>query len=217
MVWLEKLFWSKCRKSILEKFFLEHRFHQKTGFFIREVARDTWEQLNNVRRELANLENIGILRSHTDKNKKTYTLDMRCSYINELGLIFLMNFDPVTRLKEYFKGMRKMSLLVVGDGLEDMMRDTTNNLIDILIIGDIDKSDFSLFLEKHFFGRKIKYAVVSEDDFYNRIKFGDKLLTTILSQPGNKVVKDSLKIKDALPALRSEPRKDRPLVLRKKR
>jgi flagellar biosynthesis/type III secretory pathway ATPase len=73
-----------------------------------------------------------------------------------------------------------------------MTRESTNNLIDILVIGDIDKENFNLFLTKHFFGRKIKYAVISEKEFQERLKFGDKLIGRILNQPGNVILKDSM-------------------------
>lgn len=92
-----------------------------------------------------------------------------------------------------------MSLLVVGGGIEDMKQPSTNNLIDILIIGEIDKNDFSLFLSKNFFGRKIKYAVISPDEFQQRLRFGDKLILKIINQPGNRILKDSLNIKKHLP------------------
>ena len=75
-----------------------------------------------------------------------------------------------------------------------MTRPSTNNLIDVLIIGEVDRTDFQIFLTKNFFGRKIKYAVISEQEFHQRLKFGDKLITRILKQPGNQVLKDSLGI-----------------------
>lgn len=196
---LEKLFGSRCRKKILEKFILEYKFNPKSEFFIRELCRDIDEQINAVRRELENLEKLGILKSKLVDNKKIFSLNMKCDYIEELGAIFGKCFDSLGALSEYFKGRRNMSLLVVGGGIEDMSQLSTNNLIDILIIGDIDKTDFSIFLGKNFFGRKIKYAVISEEDFHQRLKFGDKLILKIINQPGNCVLKDSLGIQEHIP------------------
>ncbi|MEI6711333.1 MAG: hypothetical protein WCK88_03830 [bacterium] len=42
----------------MEKFFLEHTFNPQKDFFIRELCRDINEQINAVRRELENLENL---------------------------------------------------------------------------------------------------------------------------------------------------------------
>ena len=81
-----------------------------------------------------------------------------------------------------------------------MSKPSTNNLIDILIIGEIDKTDFSIFLGKNFFGRKIKYAVITEEEFHQRLRFGDKLIIKIINQPGNCVLKDSLGIEEHIVA-----------------
>jgi hypothetical protein len=77
-----------------------------------------------------------------------------------------------------------------------MTRESTNNLIDILIIGEIDKENFWLFLTKHFFWRKIKYAVITEKEFKERLKYWDKLISRILTQNGNIILKDSLGLKE---------------------
>jgi len=111
-------------------------------------------------------------------------------------MIFGKSFDAMGKLEEYFRGKHNLSLLVVGGGIEDMTRESTNNLIDILVIGEIDKDNFNLFLTKHFFGRKIKYAVISEKEFTERMKFGDKLISRIMNQSGNVILKDSLGLKD---------------------
>lgn len=192
---LEKLFWSNCRKKLLEKFFLEHTFNPKKDFFIRELCRDIDEQINAVRRELENLEKLWILKSRWEDNTKHYSLNLTCNILPDLQMIFGKSFDAMGKLEEYFRGKHNLSLLVVGGGIEDMTRESTNNLIDILVIGDIDKDNFNLFLTKHFFGRKIKYAVISEKEFTERMKFGDKLITRILNQSGNVILKDSLGLK----------------------
>mgnify|MGYP005713703831 FL=1 len=80
-----------------------------------------------------------------------------------------------------------------------MSSPSTNNLIDILIIGEIDKTDFGIFLSKNFFGRKVKYAVISQSEFDQRVRFGDKLIIKIINQPGNQILKDSLGISKHLP------------------
>lgn len=192
---LEKLFWSNCRKKLLEKFFLEHTFNPQKDFFIRELCRDIDEQINAVRRELDNLEKLGILKSRKEDNQKHYSLNLQCPILPELRLIFWKSFDAVEKINEFFRGKHHLSLLIIGGGIEDMTRESTNNLIDILVIGEIDKELFGLFLTKHFFGRKIKYAVISEAEFQERLKFGDKLISRILSQPGNMILRDALWLK----------------------
>lgn len=82
---------------------MEYTFNPKSQFFIRELCRDIDEQINAVRRELENLENLGILKSKKVDNKKTYSLDMKCPYIDELSSIFSHCFDSLGALNDYFK------------------------------------------------------------------------------------------------------------------
>lgn len=55
---LSKIFGSKCRAKLLEKFFLEHYAGRNEGFHMRGLARDLDEQINSVKRELDNLEDL---------------------------------------------------------------------------------------------------------------------------------------------------------------
>jgi hypothetical protein len=74
-------------------------------------------------------------------------------------------------------------------------RDIWNNcIVDIFLIGEIDKIDFNNFLAKTFFNRKIKYAIITVDDFYKRLEFSDKLIYNILTQNWNTFLKDDLKV-----------------------
>jgi hypothetical protein len=66
------------------------------------------------------------------------------------------------------------------------------------LIWEIDKDEFNEFLANVFYGRKVKYAIISAEDFYHRLEFGDKLIKNILTEHGNIYVRDNLKIKQKL-------------------
>lgn len=82
---LNKLFQSKTRVKILTLFFQ----NPKNSFHIREIARLTYLNVNGVRRELNNLENIGILFFHKEKNLKLFSLNKELTIYNDLKNIFL--------------------------------------------------------------------------------------------------------------------------------
>ena len=63
---LEQLFGSRTRWKLL-KLFLSHK---DEAFYIRELTRLTDEKLNSIRRELANLEDWGIIKTSLPKEKK---------------------------------------------------------------------------------------------------------------------------------------------------
>ncbi len=196
---LSKLFGSKCRVKILEKFIIEQALQNETqGFFIRELCRDIGEQINSVRRELLNLEELKILRSKEDNKKKFYFFSKACPLYDPLIEIFLKNYDVIEELKKYFKGRKNIDLITVCEDIRQMTSEKSNNIVDIFIIGEIDKAEFNVYLEKIFFGRKIKYAVMSETDFTSRLEYSDKLVFSILQQKNNLFLKDRFNIQEKM-------------------
>jgi len=66
------------------------------------------------------------------------------------------------------------------------------------MIGEIDRDVLSDFLQSVFFDKKIKFAIISAEDFYNRLSYGDKLIHNILREKGNIFIKDTLKVQEKL-------------------
>lgn len=195
---LAKLFWSNCRAKILEKFVLEYKIRDdNAGFFIRELCRDIDEQINSVRRELMNLEELKILKSKEENKKKFYFLNKNSVIFQELVDIFLKNYNVIEELNKFFKWRKNIDLITVAENISDLQK-TTNNIVDIFVIGEIDKIEFNDFLSRTFFGRKIKYAVMSEDDFQYRLSYNDKLVLNILNQKWNIFLKDKIKISEKI-------------------
>ncbi len=192
---LVKLFGSRSRVKLLEKLVIEDVVSRNSnGFFIRELCRDVDEQINAVRRELMNLEALGILKSYEQNKKKFYHMNRNSLIYNELKEMFLKAYDVMAPLKEFFKWRKTLDLVTISNGILDFRNETTNNIVDIFIIGELDKIEFNNFLEKTFFGKKVKYAIMSLDDFTNRLEYNDKLVLSILSQKGNIFLRDRLEI-----------------------
>jgi predicted transcriptional regulator len=82
---LERLFSSRARVKLLELFLLrpEREVH------VREICRRTGLNINAVRRELANLEEIGLLTSCRKGNALFYTVNIAFPIYQELVSIFL--------------------------------------------------------------------------------------------------------------------------------
>lgn len=195
---LAKLFWSNCRAKILEKFVLEYKIRDdNAGFFIRELCRDIDEQINSVRRELMNLEDLKILKSKEENKKKFYFLNKSSIIFQEIVDVFIKNYNVLEELNKFFKWRKNIDLITVAQNIQDLQK-TTNNIVDIFVIWEIDKIEFNDFLSRTFFGRKIKYAVMSNDDFQYRLSYDDKLVFNILNQKGNIFLKDKIKIQDKI-------------------
>jgi DNA-binding transcriptional ArsR family regulator len=180
---LVKLFGSRSRVKLLEKLVIEDVVSRNSmGFFIRELCRDVDEQINAVRRELMNLEALGILKSYEQNKKKYYQMNHNSLIYKELVDMFLKAYDVMVPIKEFFKGRKTLDLVTISNAILDFRNETTNNIVDIFIIGELDKIEFNNFLEKTFFGKKVKYAIMSLEDFTNRLEYSDKLVLSILAQ-----------------------------------
>lgn len=191
---LSKMFGSKCRAKILEKFFLEYESGNNTWFHMRGIARDLDEQINSIKRELDNLYDMGVLRYKMELKKKVFYVNDNFIFLNEFIQIFLKNYDPLDKIKKFFKAQNCLELIIVNEDVRYKLIDSGKSILDIFLIGEIDKDEFNEFLSQIFLWRKIKYAIISTEDFYNRLSYGDKLISNILSQKGNIFLKDTLNV-----------------------
>ena len=82
---LERLFGSRTRVKLLKLFLT----NPSTAFFVREISRKVGEQLNSVRRELANLMTLGAVTTAEHDDKKFYQLNTKFVLADELKALLL--------------------------------------------------------------------------------------------------------------------------------
>ena len=176
---IEKLFGSKTRAKLLKLFFES----PEKSFYVREMTRVIDEQVNSVRRELLNLESIGIIKKETFDNKIYYSANGKHPFCRPLVEMFSMRTNTsrerVSResiwedycrpVKKYLAGLIVTNRLPGQDG------------IDLLIIGD-DKTKkltrWAEIVEKKK-GKPINYAILSIDDFNYRKSVKDRFIEDI--------------------------------------
>lgn len=159
---------------------------------MRWLQRDLREQINSIKRELENLESIWILASKLDNKRKLFYIDNKFPLIDEFREIFIKTYDPIWPIKEYLWGKLGVDFALINSSLTTRITPNPSNILDIFMIWDIDRDDFSAFLSKTFFNKKIKYAIITTIDFYNRIEYNDKLIYNILTQEWNIFVRDDI-------------------------
>ena len=181
----EKLFGSKTRAKLLELFFA----NPAKSFYVREITRVIEEQINSVRRELMNLESIGVIRNETYDNKVYYAANMKHPYAHAFQEIFSprraampkvqdvrrptisSNWDeyikPVSR---YLRGMALFNRAPGQDG------------IDLLIIGDDKTKKLTRWAQvvEQKQGKPLDYVILERDDFLYRTSVKDRFVTEIL-------------------------------------
>ena len=184
---LERLFGSKTRVLLL-RLFLNN---PDDYFFVRELSRRLGAHLNSVRRELENLETIGIITSHTKKdlekevekklkdNKKYYKLNNNFVFVEELrALLIKVQLILEQSLIKKVEALGSISFFL----LSGVFVGRTDAPADLLIVGRVKRNRL-LKLIKIFereLGQEIRYSVLTAKDFQYRRDVTDRFLYDLL-------------------------------------
>lgn len=184
----EKLFGSKTRAKLLQLFFES----PEKSFYVREMTRVIEEQINSVRRELINLESIGIIKNETFDNKIYYSANTKHPFARPLTEIFSKKANPsrnseasinvwddyIRPVKRYLKGLIVTNRLPGQEG------------IDLLIIGNDKTKKLTRWAEvvEKKLGKPINYAIMSVDDFTYRKNVKDRFIQEILEMEISEII-----------------------------
>ena len=181
---LEQLFGSRTRVKIFRLFL----YNSKKSYFVRELTREIREQINSVRREIANLISVGFLEEVKDKKikdlKKYYRVNEDFSLYPELKSLILKS--RMVLEKDIMRAVAALGNLqyLVFCG---MFTDEEKSPTDILLVGRVNRKKLKTLLKKMSYGleREINYTVMTKEEFLYRKDITDKFLYTILD--GKKV------------------------------
>jgi len=178
---IDALFGSKTRVKLL------HLFLNNPGraFYVREITRKIDEQINSVRRELANMLSIGIIKSENSNNRLYYEVSQDYTYYEALRAIFAdagLSSDAVgiTDANDWSKRLKPLGdvRVVVFAGA---LVHGSNADLDVLLVGNINKTQAKKFVKEleEEEGKSLNYTVMDYQDFYYRLSIKDKFVTTL--------------------------------------
>ena len=179
---IDSLFGSKTRVKLLHLFLN----NPEKSFYVREITRMIDEQINSVRRELANMVSVGIVQQDAIDNKLYYSINEDYPYIKPLAAIFSdkntegsMSAASSVSWKDSLGRMRGLILAIISGKLVV----GSSSAVDLLLVGD-DMSAVTIknLVKKIEKDRKIEinYAVISYDDFYYRMSVKDRFIMDIV-------------------------------------
>ncbi len=182
---VEQLFGSKTRVKLLSLFFN----NPGRPFYVREITRKIDEQINSVRRELANLLSVGLVSSDGSNNRLYYEVNPKYEYYEQLRSIFTSipakSSDPVvkeTREEDkIIKQLRSTGAISFAFLTGSFARDSRTN-VDIFVVGDINKARLAKVvaeMEKDM-GRELNYSALSPEEYEYRLSLNDRFITTVL-------------------------------------
>ena len=180
---IDALFGSKTRVKLL------HLFLNNPGkaFYVREITRLIDEQINSVRRELANMLEVGVITSDSADNKLYYEVNQRYEYYVPFRAIFsdskqVQLSDARSSAPAWQEAISKLPGVRVAIIAGVLVRGSASQ-VDLLLVGDISGTKVKAIttaIEKAE-GRELSYSVLSYDDFYYRLSVRDKFITAILT------------------------------------
>lgn len=189
---IEQLFGSKTRVKLLQLFYS----NPNRSFYVREITRKIDEQINSVRRELANLLSIGIITSDDASNRLYYEVNQDFDYYAPLSEIFggvkpakgkkAPAVAKTSKVDDTYKALGNVELaLYTGQ----FTRDESSG-IDLLLVGDINHTQLTKFiadLEKKE-GKEIRYTVMTLGDLKYREQIKDRFMANIRAAKSQVVV-----------------------------
>ncbi len=177
---LEKLFGSKTRAKLLALFF----GNPDRSYYVREITRVIEEQINSVRRELTNLNSLGLVKIENYENKVYYSANMKHAFARPMTEIFSRKAvstaaepeAPHSVWDDYVRPVENiLSALVVTNRLPGQEG------LDLLIIGDDYQRKLTRWAElvEKKQGKPLNYAIMSREDYLYRKSVRDKFLADL--------------------------------------
>ncbi len=191
---VEHLFGSKTRVKLLNLFLS----NPERAFYVREITRKIDEQINSVRRELANLLELGIIKNDSDSadNKLYYKVNKDYEYYVPLKQMF-SDEQPSTSAsqtksdasqpqphshpwKKHVEQVGNVRVALLSGGLIG----NPSTQVDVLLVGSPTTYQVRKLIKKFETeeGRPLNYATMDYDNFYYRLSIKDKFISDIIGR-----------------------------------
>ncbi len=196
---IEQLFGSKTRVKLLQLFFA----NPNRSFYVREITRKIDEQINSVRRELANMLSLDIIKSDQNNNRLYYEVNQDYKYYAPLAMIFggapIEAADTTKPAKKGVKAAQApktadvapehpLAKAVRATGKVDLAiltgqftRDDGAG-IDVMIVGDVNQSKVAKFIEEleKAENKELRYTLMPLSTYQYRVQINDRFISDVI-------------------------------------
>ena len=160
---LSTLITSKTRIKLLLKFFLNAN---NTGY-LKNLEQEFEDSSNGIRLELNKFEQAGLLISENVSNKKVFRANKKHPLFNDIHSI-VFKYTGIDQIIENVVNRlgNVKSVYLVGS----FARGIESNIIDLIIIGDINKEYLINLLDKseQLIEKKIRYVIYRPEEFQEK-------------------------------------------------
>ncbi len=158
---------------------------------VRELVRQTREEINAVRRELSHMEKAGMVKKEPRANRLYYHFNKDYPlYFDLLELIAKTNGLGGKILKDRTKLGRIKFAMLSGSLIRG--KPANPDQVDLLAVGKIVVPELAAIVreEELKMTREINYTVMSEEEFVFRKSRHDPFLSSILAGPRVMIIGD---------------------------
>ena len=176
---LESLISSKTRVRLLTLFLL----NPGSEFYIRQIVRMTGENINAVRRELANLESFGLITGKKKGNQQYYTVNTGHFLYADLQKIVLKTEGVARIIGEALAGEEGITCMFIYGSFAKGTSGAKSD-IDIFIVGSIEETRLIPLVHEceRATGREINYSLMTADEFRKRKLAGAPFVKNVLEE-----------------------------------
>ena len=170
---------SKVRVKIL-KSLLEN---PKEMYHVRELVRRTQEEINAVRRELARMEEAGMVKKETRGNRLYYWFREDYSYYTELLHLVNKATGLGFAIRKNRGKLGKINFVVFSGEFVRHLERVNPEQVDVLVVGDVVLPELSNLIKQEELRRKleINYTPITKQEFEFRKTRRDPFILGILA------------------------------------
>jgi len=175
---LEALISSQTRVKLLALFLL----NPGNEFFIREIVRKTGENMNAVRRELANLESFGLITGQKKGNMQYFTVRTDHFLYADLQKILLKTEGAAGIIRTALAKEPIECMFIYGSFAKGSAKPASD--IDLFIVGNVDEDHLIPVIHscEQTTGREINYTLMTQSEFRKRKRESDPFVKNVMQE-----------------------------------
>lgn len=171
---------SRVRIKLLQVFLSQ----PQEMFYVRQLTRLTDEEINAVRRELARMQDAGMLKSEKRGNRLYYHFRSSYPFFSEL-LSLVVKTSSVGKL--VINNRSKLGFIKYAFISERLVRGLPrqDEEVDLVVIGKVIMPQLDQIVKKleKKLDTEINYSSMTEDEFHYRKNRKDPFISQVLLQP----------------------------------
>ncbi len=171
----------KTRQGILAATLLQ----PEKAWYVSELARRMGVPSSSLQRELRDLAEAGILKTHRQGRMSYYQANVDSPLFPDLRGLLLKTVGLIDVLADALKPVASKVVAAFVYGSIASGDEQSDSDVDVMIVGTVPSSDLALTLRRarDLLGRQINPTTYTPAEFYEKRAEKDHFLTGVLSKP----------------------------------